>query len=137
LAWEATKKQASPEFFARHSVADLARRSDYWLEEQGRITRPMVYDPGTDHYVPVDWEKAFALVGEELRALSHPNQAEFYTSGRSSNEAAFLYQLFAREFGTTFPTAQTIATRRRVRGCPRRLELARARARLRTSTRPI
>jgi formate dehydrogenase major subunit len=94
----------SPEFFARHSVADLARLSDYWLEEQGRITHPMVYDSGTDHYVPVDWEKAFALVGKELRALSHPSQAEFYTSGRSSNEAAFLYQLFAREFGTNnFP----------------------------------
>jgi len=104
LAWEATAKRVTPEFFANHSVADLARQSDHWLEEQGRITHPMVYDPATDHYVPIDWPAAFAVIGKELRALTHPTEAEFYTSGRSSNEAAFLYQLFVREFGANnFP----------------------------------
>jgi len=74
------------------------------LEEQGRITHPMIYDSATDHYVAIEWPKAFALIGEKLRGLSHPNQAEFYTSVWSSNEAAFLYQLFAREFGANnFP----------------------------------
>jgi formate dehydrogenase major subunit len=128
----------SPEFFARHSVADLARRSDYWLEEQGRITHPMVYDSGMDHYIPVDWEKAFALVGKELRALSHPNQAEFYTSGRSSNEAAFLYQLFAREFGTNnFPDCSNYCHEATSQGLPPAIEVGKGRACLRTSTTPI
>lgn len=104
LAWEITPKRVTPEFFARHSVTELSRQSDYWLEEQGRITHPMVYDPDTDHYVPIDWGDAFEIIGRELRKLKDPNQAEFYTSGRASNEAAFLYQLFAREFGTNnFP----------------------------------
>jgi formate dehydrogenase major subunit len=104
LAWEITANRATPKFFAEHSVAELSSRSDYWLEQQGRITHPMVYDSTTDHYVPLEWDKALSLIGKELRQLSNPNQAEFYTSGRSSNEAAFLYQLFAREFGTNnFP----------------------------------
>ena len=92
------------EFFAAHTVRQLEQESDYWLEEQGRLTEPMRYDPATDHYVPVTWDDAFALVGRELNALDDPNQAEFYTSGRTSNEAAFMYQLFARRFGTNnFP----------------------------------
>jgi molybdopterin-dependent oxidoreductase alpha subunit len=104
VAWEITAKRATPELFAQHSVTDLSRQSDYWLEQQGRITHPLVYDRDTDHYVPIEWDKAFALIGKELRALSDPRQVEFYTSGRSSNEAAFLYQLFAREFGANnFP----------------------------------
>ena len=104
VAWEITAKRATPEFFAKHSVTELSRQSDYWLEQQGRITHPLVYDPKTDHYVVIEWDKAFAMIGKELRALSDPKQAEFYTSGRSSNEAAFLYQLFAREFGSNnFP----------------------------------
>ncbi len=104
LAWEITAKRAAPEFFARHTVTELARQSDYWLEQQGRITHPMSYDAATDRYVPVSWNDAFELIGRELRGLADPNQAEFYTSGRASNEAAFLYQLFAREFGTNnFP----------------------------------
>lgn len=104
LAWEITPKRVTPEFFARYSVAELASRSDYWLEEQGRITHPMMYDEATDHYIAATWENSFDLIGRELRALPNPNQAEFYTSGRASNEAAFLYQLFAREFGTNnFP----------------------------------
>jgi molybdopterin-dependent oxidoreductase alpha subunit len=119
LAWEATAKRVTPEFFAQHSVTELARRSDYWLEEQGRITHPMVYDSATDHYVPIDWINAFALIGKELRALSHPNQAEFYTSGRSSNEAAFLYQLFAREFGSNnFPDCSNYCHEASSQGLP-------------------
>ena len=78
--------------------------SDYWLEQQGRLTEPMRYDAKTDHYMPIDWDEAFALIGRELNALDDPNQAEFYTSGRTSNEAAFMYQLFVRRFGTNnFP----------------------------------
>jgi len=119
LAWESTRKRATPELFSRHSVTELARQSDYWLEQQGRITHPMMYHPGSDHYVPVEWQKALALIGEELRALAHPNEAEFYTSGRSSNEAAFLYQLFAREFGTNnFPDCSNFCHEPTSQGLP-------------------
>jgi len=97
---EATKKRVDPEFFARHSVSELLARSDQWLNAQGRITHPMLLDPEDDHYRPVSWDDAFALIAEELQALDSPDQAAFYTSGRTSNEAAFLYQLFARHFGT-------------------------------------
>ena len=104
VSWELTKRRVTREFFAAHTVRQLEQESDYWLEEQGRLTEPMRYDPATDHYVPVDWKEAFALVGRELNALNDPNEAEFYTSGRTSNEAAFMYQLFARRFGTNnFP----------------------------------
>lgn len=104
VAWEATARRCTPEFFAAHTVSELESWSDYELEMQGRLTHPMLYDAGTDHYVPVGWDDAFALVGRHLNALPDPNAAEFYTSGRSSNEAAFLYQLFVREFGTNnFP----------------------------------
>jgi molybdopterin-dependent oxidoreductase alpha subunit len=104
VAWETTKKRVTREFFAAWTVGELERQSDYWLEEQGRLTEPMQYDPATDKYVPVSWDEAFALIGRELRALADPNEAEFYTSGRTSNEAAFLYQLFARLYGTNnFP----------------------------------
>jgi anaerobic selenocysteine-containing dehydrogenase len=126
LAWKATARRATHEFFAPHSVTELAQRSDYWLEEQGRITHPMIYDSATDHYVPIDWTNAFALIGEELRVLSHPNQAEFYTSGRSSNEAAFLYQLFAREFGANnFPDCSHYCHEPTSQGLLQRLEWAR------------
>src|SRR5271155_2595799 len=119
LAFEATAKRVTPEFFAQHSVTGLSQQSDYWLEEQGRITHPMVYDSAADHYVPIDWPCAFALIGEELRSLSHPNQAEFYTSGRSSNEAAFLYQLFAREFGANnFPDCSNFCHEPTSQGLP-------------------
>ncbi|MFI1307299.1 FdhF/YdeP family oxidoreductase [Streptomyces sioyaensis] len=100
VAEEATLRRVTPDFFAAHSVADLADRSGYWLGQQGRLTHPMYLAEGADHYVPVSWERAFDLVGEELTALDSPDEAVFYTSGRTSNEAAFLYQLFAREFGT-------------------------------------
>ena len=104
VAWETTKKRVTREFFATWTVGELERQSDHWLEEQGRLTEPMRYDSSTDRYVPVSWDEAFALIGRELRALADPNEAEFYTSGRTSNEAAFLYQLFARLYGTNnFP----------------------------------
>jgi len=97
VAWEATAKRCTPEFFAVHTVAELETWSDYELEMQGRITHPMVYDAVSDRYLPIGWDNAFALAARHLRALPDPNMAEFYTSGRASNEAAFLYQLFARE----------------------------------------
>ncbi|WEV28395.1 FdhF/YdeP family oxidoreductase [Streptomyces sp. 71268] len=100
VAEEATLRRVTPEFFAAHPVADLATRSGYWLGQQGRLTRPMLLDEGAERYEPITWERAFSLVAEELRALDSPDEAVFYTSGRTSNEAAFLYQLFAREFGT-------------------------------------
>ena len=104
VAFELTRRRVTAEFFATHTVTELEQKSDYWLEEQGRLTEPMRYDRATDHYVPVSWDEAFALIARELRALEDPNEAEFYTSGRTSNEAAFLYQLFARRFGTNnFP----------------------------------
>ncbi|MDT0319082.1 FdhF/YdeP family oxidoreductase [Streptomyces millisiae] len=100
VAEEATLRRVTPEFFAARPVAELASRSGYWLGQQGRLTHPMYLAEGAEHYEPVSWERAFALVAEELRALDSPDEAVFYTSGRTSNEAAFLYQLFAREFGT-------------------------------------
>ncbi|MFJ6860035.1 FdhF/YdeP family oxidoreductase [Streptomyces werraensis] len=100
VAEEATLRRVTPEFFAAHPVSDLARRSGYWLGQQGRLTHPMYLPEGGDHYEPVSWERAFDIVAEELTALSSPDEAVFYTSGRTSNEAAFLYQLFARKLGT-------------------------------------
>ena len=102
--WEATKRRVDAKFFAKYSVSQLREQSDYWLEYQGRLTEPMRYDAATDHYVPTSWDDAFALIAKHLKNLESPNQAEFYTSGRASNEAAFLYQLFVRAFGTNnFP----------------------------------
>ncbi|WP_372880455.1 FdhF/YdeP family oxidoreductase [Psychromonas sp.] len=102
--WEATSRRLTPEFFADYSVAALRKQSDYYLEDQGRLSEPMVYNAETDKYQVISWDKAFALIAQHLNALENPNQAEFYTSGRASNEAAFLYQLFVRKFGTNnFP----------------------------------
>ncbi|WP_432588750.1 FdhF/YdeP family oxidoreductase [Streptomyces sp. HD1123-B1] len=100
VAEEATLRRVTPEFFAAHPVADLATRSGYWLGQQGRLTHPMYLPEGATSYEPVSWDRAFGIIAEELGALSSPDEAVFYTSGRTSNEAAFLYQLFAREFGT-------------------------------------
>ena len=100
VADEATTKRVTPEFFKAWSVADLSAQSDHWLGAQGRITHPMLLRTGDTHYEAVSWEDAFALLGSELNSLDHPDQAIFYTSGRTSNEAAFLYQLFVRQFGT-------------------------------------
>ncbi|ORM37059.1 FdhF/YdeP family oxidoreductase [Williamsia sp. 1135] len=100
VAEEATTRTVGPDFFAAHSVSDLRGKSEYWLSQQGRITHPMVLTEGDDHYRPIRWDQAFTLIADELTGLEHPDQAAFYTSGRTSNEAAFLYQLFARSFGT-------------------------------------
>src|SRR5579859_7597550 len=104
VTWEATKKRVPPEFFANHTVTELFGWSDYQLENEGRITHPMAYHRDSDTYRPISWDDAFARIGEILRALPDPNMAEFYTSGRASNEAAFLFNIFAREYGTNnFP----------------------------------
>lgn len=100
IADEATTKKIAAEFFREHSLDDLRGRSDFWLGQQGRLTEPMVKRAGATHYEPISWDAAFELVATELNALPSPDAAAFYTSGRTSNEAAFLYQLFARQFGT-------------------------------------
>ena len=100
VAEEATTRRVQPEFFVEHSVAELAEKTDYWLGQQGRLTHPMVLREGATHYEPISWDDAFALVGDKLRGLADPNEAIFYTSGRTSNEAAFSYQLLARSLGT-------------------------------------
>ncbi len=100
VTWEMTGKRVDRKFFAEHSVTELSGWSDFALEDQGRLTEPMVYDPESDHYVPITWHDAFELVGRTLRSLDDPNQASFYTSGRLGNEATFLYQLMVRELGT-------------------------------------
>ena len=100
VAEEATKRVITPEFFARHTIAELEAQPEFWLSQQGRLTEPMVLRPGAEHYRPIAWDDAFALIANELRALESPHQGVFYTSGRTSNEAAFLYQLLVRSFGT-------------------------------------
>lgn len=104
VTWEATVKRVDHDFFASHSASELFGWSDHALEDAGRLTLPLRYDRDTDHFVPITWDEAFSRIGADLRALADPNQAEFYCSGRASNEAAFLYQLLARAFGTNnFP----------------------------------
>src|ERR1041384_754292 len=100
VADEATTKRVTPEFFQKWSVAELAEQTDQWLNAQGRLTHPMLLNRDASHYEPVSWEDAFELLAGELNSLNYPDQAIFYTSGRTSNEAAFLYQLFVRQFGT-------------------------------------
>lgn len=100
VTWEMTKKRVDPVFFDKHTVSELFTWSDFDLENQGRLTHPMIYDAATDKYKPISWNDAFAMIANHLNALPSPNAACFYTSGRLSNEATFLYQLFAREFGT-------------------------------------
>ena len=100
VAEEATKRRVGREFFAAHPIEDLRAKTDYWLGQQGRITEPFVLREGASHYEPISWDDAFTLVAGELNGLADPNEAIFYTSGRTSNEAAFLYQLLVRSFGT-------------------------------------
>jgi molybdopterin-dependent oxidoreductase alpha subunit len=119
LAFEATKRRVTRELFEKHTVSELMEQSDHWLEMQGRLTEPMRYDAATDRYVPCDWDDAFAMIGRHLRALESPHQAEFYTSGRTSNEAAFLYSIFVREFGTNnFPDCSNMCHEPTSRGLP-------------------
>ncbi|MEV4423187.1 FdhF/YdeP family oxidoreductase [Patulibacter sp. NPDC049589] len=100
VANEATRMRASRELFARHSLDDLRGRTGHWLEQQGRLTEPMYLAPGAEHYAPISWDEAFNVIARELRGLDSPDEATFYTSGRTSNEAAFAYQLFVRAYGT-------------------------------------
>jgi molybdopterin-dependent oxidoreductase alpha subunit len=100
IAEEATTHTASPVLFQRYSIVELSEKSDYWLGQQGRLTQPLVVREGGTHYEKISWEAAFRLIADELNALASPDEAIFYTSGRTSNEAAFLYQLFVRQFGT-------------------------------------
>ena len=119
LAWEATQFRAGRELFAQHTVTELMAQTDYWLEMQGRLTEPMRYDAAIDHYVPCSWDDAFALIGRHLQALDSPHQAEFYTSGRTPNEAAFLYSILVREFGTNnFPDCSNMCHEPTSRGLP-------------------
>jgi len=97
-AWELTSKRTTPEFFAAHTVTELLEWSDLALEDQGRLTEPMRWDPATDQYVRVEWDEAFADIGSRLKQLK-PESVVFYTSGRASLETSFLYQLFARAYG--------------------------------------
>lgn len=104
VAWEATSKRAAPEVFAAHTISEMLTWSDHAIEDLGRLTHPMAYDSASDRYLPIPWSEAFARAGAALRAMEHPNQAEFYASGRASNEAAFLFQLLGRKVGTNnFP----------------------------------
>ncbi|MBS1002029.1 FdhF/YdeP family oxidoreductase [Acetobacter persici] len=119
LAVEATKKRVTRSFFEQHTVTELMAQSDYWLEEQGRLTEPMRYDAATDRYVSVTWDDAYEMIGRHLRALKDPNEAEFYTSGRTSNEAAFLYSIFVRAYGTNnFPDCSNMCHEPTSRGLP-------------------
>jgi molybdopterin-dependent oxidoreductase alpha subunit len=119
VAAEATSKRVTRQFFAENTVTSLLEQSDYALEQHGRLTEPMRYDAATDKYIPIGWDAAFALVGEHLRALPDPNEASFYTSGRASNEAAFLFQLFVREYGTNnFPDCSNMCHEPTSKGLP-------------------
>jgi molybdopterin-dependent oxidoreductase alpha subunit len=119
LAFEATKRRVTRELFERYTVSELMEKSDYWLEMQGRLTEPMRYDAASDRYVPCDWDAAFAMIGSHLRALESPHHAEFYTSGRTPNEAAFLYSIFVRAFGTNnFPDCSNMCHEPTSRGLP-------------------
>lgn len=109
VAAETTSRRADPDFFAKHTVDELLAQSDFWLEQQGRLTHPMIRRAGSDRFERIGWDEAFARAGEVLRGLDDPHQAAFYTSGRTSNEAAFLYQLFGRMFGTNnFPDCSNL-----------------------------
>src|SRR5688572_3202238 len=109
VAAETTSRRADPAFFAKHTVAELLAQSDFWLEQQGRLTHPLIRRAGSERFEAIGWDEAFARAGEALRALGDPDQAAFYTSGRTSNEAAFLYQLMGRMFGTNnFPDCSNL-----------------------------
>jgi molybdopterin-dependent oxidoreductase alpha subunit len=119
VAAEATSKRVTPAFFEEHTVEALMTQSDYELEQHGRLTDPLVYDAVRDRYVPIGWDEAFDLIADHLKRLDHPDSAAFYTSGRASNEAAFLYQLFVRMYGTNnFPDCSNMCHEATSRGLP-------------------
>lgn len=120
VSWEATAKRVTPEFFAQYTVSELWQKSDHWLEDQGRLTHPMAYDRASDRFVAVSWDEAFSRIGQILNSLPSPDLADFYTSGRASNEAAFLYQLFVRLYGTNnFPDCSNMCHEASSVGLPR------------------
>jgi molybdopterin-dependent oxidoreductase alpha subunit len=120
VTWEATNKRVTPDFFAQHTVTELLGWTDHQLENQGRLTHPLAYQRESDSYRPIGWDEAFARIGAVLRALPDANMAEFYTSGRASNEAAFLFQIFAREYGTNnFPDCSNMCHEATSVGLPR------------------
>src|ERR1700752_5327229 len=122
VTWEATAKRTTPEFSAAHTVSELWNWQDFDLENEGRLTHPMVYDRTTDKYLPISWDEALARIGAALRELPHPDMAGVYKSGRASNEAAFLYQLFAREYGTNnFPDCSNMCHEATSVGLPQSL----------------
>lgn len=100
VTWEATPVVITSDFWAEHSVTDLRGRTEYWLGMQGRLSEPVYKPAGEDHYRPIGWDEALRIVADKLNGLASPHEAAFYTSGRTSNEAAFLYQLMVRGFGT-------------------------------------
>jgi molybdopterin-dependent oxidoreductase alpha subunit len=119
VAAEATTKRVGPDFFADHTIDELMKQTDYELEQHGRLTDPMVYSALLDKYVPISWTDAFQLIASHLKNLDDPNQAAFYTSGRASNEAAFIYQLFVRMYGTNnFPDCSNMCHEATSRGLP-------------------
>ncbi|HLU02410.1 MAG TPA: molybdopterin-dependent oxidoreductase, partial [Advenella sp.] len=119
VTWEATKKRVTAAFLAQNTVTSLLKKTDYELENYGRLTQPLSYDRETDTFLPVSWEAAFERIGAVLRQLA-PDQVEFYTSGRASNEAAYLFQLFAREYGTNnFPDCSNMCHEATSVGLPR------------------
>ena len=127
VSFELTNRKVTREFFAAYTVSELERQSDYWLEEQGRLTEPMRYNGATDHYEPISWDDAFGTIGAELRALESPDRADFYTSGRTSNEAAFLYQIFVRCFGTNnFPDCSNMCHEATSVGLPQSIGVGKA-----------
>ena len=127
VAWEATSRRADADFFAAHNVTQLWQWPDHDLEDAGRLTTPLAYDASSDHYVPIGWDDAFARIGASLRGLDHPDQLELYTSGRASNEAAFLYQLFGRRFGTNnFPDCSNMCHEPTSAGMPKSLGVGKA-----------
>jgi len=115
LAEEATNKRVGRDFFAKYSVEEMSRWTDYQIGKSGRLTEPMVLRPNRIHYEPISWENAYQLIAEKLGELNTPDQAVFYTSGRSSNEAAFLYGLFVRAFGTNIGDRKRFGEIRRLR----------------------
>ncbi len=100
ISEEATNKRVTPAFFAKRTVEELSEQTDYWIGKQGRITHPMYLAADSSRYVPISWDEAFEKIATKIKSLNTPDEACFYTSGRTSNEAAFLYQLFARQVGT-------------------------------------
>ncbi|SDD76847.1 oxidoreductase alpha (molybdopterin) subunit [Cupriavidus sp. YR651] len=127
VAAEATSKRVTPEFFAAHTVTSLMEQTDFELEQHGRLTHPMVYDAKSDKYRQIEWSEAFAMIGRHLKALDNPNRAAFYTSGRASNEAAFLYQLFVRAYGTNnFPDCSNMCHEATSRGLPTTIGVGKA-----------